>query len=90
MDSIHITRPVTRDVFEQYLLPGDLLEITVGFSQINLKSGSLTSGFVKNAPGVGELGLVKRLNPGHLNQKKQQIYEPRTCPTDAQIKIKCD
>lgn len=75
-------------MFEQYLLPGDLLEIRVGFSQINLKSGSLASGFVKNAPGVGELGLVKSLNPRHLNQKKEQIYEPRTCLTDAQIKIK--
>lgn len=73
MTTRFISQDQLKDVFEQYLLPGDFLEIRVGFSQINLKSGSLASGFVKNAPGVGELGLVKSLNPGHLNQNKADL-----------------
>lgn len=73
MTTRFISQDQLKDVFEPYLLPGDFLEIRVGFSQINLKSGSLASGFVKNAPGVGELGLVKSLNPGHLNQNKADL-----------------
>ncbi len=52
----------------QYSLAGDLLEVRVGFSKVDLKFGSLSRGFVKHSPGVRELGLVKRLYPRHLNE----------------------
>lgn len=57
-------------VLEQYSLAGDLLELRVGFSQIDLKFGSFTRRFVKHTPGVRELGLVKRLDPRHLKEDK--------------------